>query len=134
MKKILIYLLLVIVGIVGFFSYVEIQKSFKENKLIKVGVSQIVSHVGIDDVRRGIVAGFLANGYKEGENIIFDFQNAQGDSSVNQSIAQKFANGNYDVLIPIGTQSSQAIKNLIQDKPIVFAAVTDPVTSWIIKF
>lgn len=111
-----------------------IQKSPSTNpKTVKVGVSQIVSHVGIDAVREGIVAGFANNGYKEGENIVFDFQNAQGEASINQSIAQKFANSDYDLFMPIGTQASQVIANLIKNKPIVFASVTDPVTAGLVK-
>ena len=102
-------------------------------KVFKVGIVQPISHPGIDVVRDGIVAGFATKGYKDGENISFDFQNAQGDASVGQSIAQKFANSDYDLFIPIGTQSSQSLANLIKDKPIVFAAVTDPITAGLLK-
>lgn len=133
MKKNIIFLILILV-LVGIFTFYFNQKKSNNNeKIIKVGVSQIISHVGIDDVRRGIIIGFANNGYREGDNIIFDFQNAQGEASINQAIAQKFANSDYDLLIPIGTQSSQAIKNLVQDKPIVFAAVTDPISAGLLN-
>lgn len=101
----------------------------KQAKVFKVGIVQPISHPGIDVVRDGIVAGFESSGYKNGKNIIFDFQNANGDANVGQSIAQKYANGDYDLFIPIGTQSSQSLANLIKDRPVVFAAVTDPVTA-----
>lgn len=123
-------LVLIVIGVLVLNSQ---KNNPKEAKIVRVGVSQIVSHVGIDAVREGIVAGFVANGYKEGENIVFDFQNAQGEASINQSIAQKFANGEYDLFMPIGTQASQAIANLIKDKPIVFASVTDPVTAGLVE-
>lgn len=132
MKKILIFTL-VVIATIGVLIFVARQKSSKNKKVFRVGISQIISHVGIDAVRNGIVAGFEAKGYKNGENIFFDFQNAQGETSINQSIAGKFANSNYDIFIPIGTQASQALVNLIKDKPIVFASVTDPVTAGLVK-
>lgn len=105
----------------------------KPIRVLKVGIVQPISHPGIDVVRDGILAGFETKGYKNGENIIFDLQNSQGDANIGQSIAQKFANSDYDLFIPIGTGSSQSLANLIKNKPIVFAAVTDPVTAGLLK-
>jgi len=102
-------------------------------KKVTIGVSQITSHVIFDTIKTGIIAGFEKAGYKEGENIVFDFQNAQGDSATNTAIAQKFANSSYDLFIPFGTSSSQALVNLIKDRPIIFASVTDPVTAGIVQ-
>src|SRR3989338_3209368 len=107
--------------------------SLDTSKTIKVGVSQITSHAVFDDIKSGIIARFAEAGYKEGENIVFDFQNAQGDNSTNAAIAQKFANSGYDLFMPLGTQASQAVANLVKDKPIVFGAVTDPVTAGLVK-
>lgn len=131
MKKSWIIVVALVVVIIG--AYLLLSTKNNNPKVVKVGVSQITSHVGFDTIKNGIIAGFAANGYKEGENIIFDFQNAQGEASINQSIAQKFANGDYDLFIPLGTQTSQAIANLIKDRPIVFAAVTDPITAGLVK-
>jgi len=131
MKKIITFLFIVIAS-VSVFIFITRYKSSNNKQILRVGISQIISHVGIDAVRDGIVAGFEAKGYKNGENILFDFQNAQGETSINQAIAGKFANSNYDIFIPIGTQASQALVNLIKNKPIVFASVTDPVTAGLV--
>jgi putative ABC transport system substrate-binding protein len=137
MKKSFARFFLIALPVVGliFFFYLKLNKSenLQQAEVFKVGIVQPISHPGIDIVRDGIVAGFAANGYKDGENIIFDFQNAQGDISVGQSIAQKFANSDYHLFIPIGTQSSQSLVNFIKEKPIVFASVTDPVTAGLLK-
>jgi len=132
MKKTLAFALITTVAIAIFILIVR-QENSKNKKTFRIGISQIISHVGIDDVKNGIVAGFEAKGYKNGENIFFDFQNAQGETSINQSIAEKFANSNYDIFIPIGTQASQALINLVKNKPIIFASVTDPVSAGLLK-
>lgn len=129
MKKYLLSLLILIILIFGGILFNFSNKS----KILKIGIFQPISHPGIDVVRDGIVAGFAANGYKNGKNIAFDFQNGQGDSSISQAIARKFANSDYDLFIPIGTQASQSLVNLIKKKPIVFAAVTDPISAGLLK-
>jgi putative ABC transport system substrate-binding protein len=124
-------LLVVLLGLFIAFTYTH--KKVLSNKVYRVGITQPISHPGIDIVRDGIVAGFAAKGYTNGKNIYFDFQNSQGDASTGQAIAQKFANSDYDIFMPIGTGSSQSLVNLIKSRPIVFAAVTDPVSAGIVK-
>lgn len=132
-KKLVAIIVIAIVVLGGWMALSKNNKDVGSVKQIKVGVSQIISHQVMDDVLAGIKIGFEKAGYKEGEGIIYDVQNAQGDSNTNVSIAQKFANSDYDLFMPFGTQSSQAIANLIKDKPVVFAAVTDPITAGLVK-
>ena len=126
MKKIWLVILLIVIVAAGVWAAAGFKRGLGP-KTIKVGVSQLMTHVALDAVRAGVVAGFEKAGYTNGKNIIFDFQNAQGDNSTNAAIAQKFANSDYDLLIPLGTQAAQAVANLVKDRPIVFGAVTDPV-------
>lgn len=133
MNKTLIAVLVIVILVIGAWMISGFKNSLDTSKTIKVGVSQITSHAVFDDTRAGIIAGFAEAGYKEGENIIFDFQNAQGDNSINAAIAQKFANSDYDLFMPLGTQSSQAIAHLIKDRPIVFGMVSDPVSAGLVK-
>jgi putative ABC transport system substrate-binding protein len=130
MKKTWIAVLVLVVLIVG--AYLVF--SPKNNpKTVRVGVSYITSMSAIEDVKNGIIAGFKTAGYEDGKNVVFDFQNAQGDMSVNTAIAQKFANGDYDLFIPITTPSAQALANLIKIKPIVFSTVSDPISAGLVK-
>jgi len=136
MKKVFPFFLLVFLLLFGVVIYIKRTNSEiipSQEKVFKIGISQPLSHPGIDIVRDGILAGFEENGYKEGVNVSFDIQNAQGDATVAQSIAQNFSNSDYDLFIPIGTQPSQALVNLIKNKPIVFASVTDPITAGLIE-
>ncbi len=132
-NKWVVWLLIVVVVLGGiWFVWKDNQKASSVTGPIKVGVVQITSHPVFDMINEGIKEGFAAEGYVEGENISFDIQNAQGDNSANAAIAQKFANSDYNIFIPLGTPSSQAVVNLIKDRPIVFGAVTDPVTAGIV--
>ncbi len=135
MKKpwiIVIVLLIIVVVYLGLKNQSATDNKMKK-ETVKIGVSQITSHAVFDEIIKGIKSGFEAGGYKEGENITYDFQNAQGDNTINQSIAQKFANSDYNLFMPLGTPASQALVNLIKDKPVVFGAVTDPVTAGLVQ-
>jgi putative tryptophan/tyrosine transport system substrate-binding protein len=133
MNKTWIAIVVIVILAVGGWFIFGSKNKLNTPKTIKIGISQIISHPAIDAVRLGIVDGFAKAGYKEGDNVVFDFQNAQGDNSTNVAIAQKFSNEDYDLFIPISTPSSQAIANLIKSKPIVFSAVTDPITAGLVK-
>lgn len=134
MKKTWIVVLIIAVIAIGSWIIFGYKNSFLNNsKIIKVCISQIISNPSIDSIKNGIYSGFTKAGYIEGKNIVFDFQNAQGDMSVNQAIAQKFANENCDLIIPISTPSAQAVANLIKKRPIVFSAVTDPISAGLLK-
>lgn len=130
--KITVGAVIAIVAIWGGYALLN-SKSNTNTKTVKIGVSYITSMSAIDDIKNGIVAGFKTAGYEDGKNVIFDFQNAQGDSSTNVAIAQKFANSDYDLFISITTPSSQALANLIKTKPIVFSAVSDPISAGLLK-
>jgi putative tryptophan/tyrosine transport system substrate-binding protein len=133
-KQALIGVVVVVVLALGAYAIWGDTDSNKPNsdKVVRVGVSQITSHAVFDEINQGIKDAFKKAGYEEGKNIEFDFQNAQGETSANSSIAQKFATGNYDLIIPLGTPSSQAVVNLIKDKPVIFGAVTDPVSAGLV--
>lgn len=114
MKKILLFMLMVLCIACG---------KEKESR-IKIGVTQIVEHQSLDDVRQGVVDSLKANGYGE-DKIEISYKNAQGDFGTAQIIAQEFKNTS-DIVVAISTPSAQAAVNNIKDKPIFFAAITNP--------
>lgn len=73
-------------------------------------------------------------GYTEGVNIKYSFGNAQGDNSVSQSIAKKFVNDNCDMIFAITTPTAQVCAQVIKgtDIPLVFGAVTDPISAGLV--
>jgi putative ABC transport system substrate-binding protein len=93
----------------------------------RVMVSQIVEHPALDACRNGLLQGLKDAGYKEGDNLEFTFQTAQGQTAVAAQIAKQFVGENPDVLVGIATPTAQALANATKSIPIVFSAVTDPV-------
>ncbi len=87
-----------------------------------IGVSKLLSHAALDAVEQGM-QDYLAT---TGLPIRYDFQNANGDISTSASIAQQFDSENCDIVVGIGTATAQALANVFTDRPVLFAAVTDP--------
>ena len=104
-----------------------------KNKLIKIGITQIVQHPALDASREGFLEGLKEKGYVDGENVEVDYQNAQGDGQTSQTIAQKFTSDKKDLILAIATPSAQAVYNTTKEIPTVFTAVTDPVSAEIAK-
>lgn len=99
----------------------------------KVGIIQIVEHPSLNTIRESIIEELAVQGYKDGENITIDYQNAQNDQSNLKTIAQKFVNNKYDLIIAIATPSAQAVVSETKDIPVIFSAATDPVGSGLVK-
>lgn len=121
MKKLFILLLVILVTACG----------TEKQKKIEIGITQIVEHPSLDDVRKGIIDALKANGYDENK-ININYKNAQGDFGTAQVIAQEY-NNKSDVIIAISTPSAQAAANNIKDKPIFFSAITNPESAGILR-
>jgi putative ABC transport system substrate-binding protein len=94
-----------------------------------VGVTQIVEHPALDAVRDGFKEALEEAGFKEGEDVVYDLQNAQGDFNNAISIAQKFKDDKVDMILAIATPTAQAALQVNQEIPIIISAVTDPVAA-----
>lgn len=104
-----------------------------DKKTYKIGITQIVEHPSLDEVRRGFIAALHDNGFIENDNLKLDTQIAQGDASNNISIAQKFAADKKDLVLAISTPSAQAAAQVMKDTPILFGAVTDPLGAKLVQ-
>lgn len=93
-------------------------------KKVKVGIVQLAEHVALDKATQGIKDALAEGGFKEGENIEIDFQNAQGDQSNLSTIADRFASEKCDLIFAIATPAAQAVAGKITDIPILATAVT----------
>ena len=122
-KKGLLALLVLALGVTA--GCGEQSSGSKEKKEAKVGIVQLVEHSALDAANKGFVDGLAAGGYKEGENLKLDKQNAQADQSNLQTIAQRFVNGHMDLICAIATPAAQTVANATRDIPIVGTAITD---------
>lgn len=90
-----------------------------------IGVSQLVSHASLDAALKGFEAGIEESGL----DITLDVQNAQGDQATANTIAGTFASGDYDLVLAIATPAAQAAAQAVTNVPVLFTAVTDPVSA-----
>jgi putative tryptophan/tyrosine transport system substrate-binding protein len=105
----------------------------KQEKTVKVGITQLVEHPSLDAAREGFIEALKDAGYEEGKNLKLDYQNAQGDMNNNASIAQKLISDKNDVILAIATPSAQSVVNSTKDIPILFTAITDPVGAQLVQ-
>jgi putative tryptophan/tyrosine transport system substrate-binding protein len=97
-----------------------------DQKTYKVAISQIVEHSSLDATRNGFLDALKASGIEDGKNLKVDLNIAQGDPTNNLSIAQKISSADHDLVLAIATPSAQAVVQQVKNKPVLFAAVTDP--------
>lgn len=100
---------------------------------VTVAVTAIVEHPALDAARNGVRDALAAAGYKEGENLKFVFESAQGNPATAAQIARQFAGDEANVIVPISTPSAQAVVSATRDIPIVFTAVSDPLGAQLVK-
>lgn len=94
-----------------------------------IAVAAIVEHPALDAVRDGVQEVLAEAGYENGQNLRWQYQSAQGNTSTMAQIARKFIGDEPDVIIAISTPSAQTVIAATDSIPIIFAAVTDPVAA-----
>lgn len=109
------------------------QTGSKDKKSYKVGVLQLVQHPALDAANKGFIDGLKSKGFEEGKNVTFDQQNAQGDQSNLQTIAQRFVSNKDDLVCAIATPAAQTMANASKEIPIVGTAITDYKVAKLVK-
>jgi len=104
----------------------------KKDDVFYIGVCQYVEHAALDASYKGFIDALKEAGYVDGEKIKIDYQNAQGDQSNANTIADKLVNDNNDLILAIATPAAQAVANKTKDIPILVTAVTDPAYSGLV--
>jgi putative ABC transport system substrate-binding protein len=91
----------------------------------KIGINQLVQHPALDSATEGFKAAFADAGVE----VEFDEQNANGEQGTALTIAQQFASDDLDLALAVATPAAQAMARNITDVPLLFTAVTDPVSA-----
>lgn len=100
---------------------------------ITVAITAIVEHPALDAARDGVKAALADAGYKEGENVKFLYESAQGNPGTAAQIARQFVGEEPTVIVPISTPSAQAVVAATRDIPVVFTAVSDPLGAQLVS-
>jgi putative ABC transport system substrate-binding protein len=124
-SKLTIALVITIASIAGFFAVKSVQEH--KAKHYNIAIIKSVDHPALDMTADGIISE------SKKANIEVIYQSAQGDSALAHQIIQKFIQKKVDAIVPIGTTVTQVAAQKTKTIPIVFASVTDPIASGIVK-
>lgn len=94
-----------------------------------VAVGQIVAHPALDVLRSSLKEGLEQQGYVEGKNLQWTYENAQGNPTTAVQIGHKLVSLEPNVIVALSTPMTQAIATSTTEIPIVFGAVSDPVVA-----
>ncbi|HUX21503.1 MAG TPA: ABC transporter substrate-binding protein [Spirochaetia bacterium] len=130
MKRILLFsfLAVFVLAVSGVFAGGQTESSSAAPKKVLIGISKIVQHPALDAVEQGIQDELKA----EGVDAEYDLQNANGDINTAASIANKFKAEKVAVAVGIATPTAQALANALKEIPVVYSAVTDPVSAGLV--
>ena len=93
------------------------------DKVYHIGICQLVQHAALDKATQGFKDA-LTELLGE-EAVVFDEQNAQGDSQMCSTIANQFVASQYDLIMANATPALQAAASATSDIPILGTSVTD---------
>ena len=98
-------------------------QAIKNEKVYKIGVSQIVDHPALNAAKQGFKDALAKAGIKAD----YDDKIANNEMSNQTLIMQQFSSDKKDLVYAITTPTAQAAKNQVDKNiPLVFASVTDP--------
>ncbi len=89
---------------------------------LKVGIVQNVKH--LDQVVDGFKQGLSELGYADGTDVVYEYQNANGDSELAKTIAKEYIAQGVDLFLVVTEQAAKAVYAATQEAgveiPIVF--------------
>ena len=106
--------------------------SGSDSEMIKIGIMQFGEFEALQNANQGFQDGLAELGYKEGENVTFNYLSAAADTANCPTIADTLVNDGSDLILAIATPSAAAIKEKTSDIPVLFTAVTDPAGSGLV--
>ena len=103
----------------------------KDEKVYQIGIGQFAEHPSLDNCRYGFMEGLKDNGFVEGKNVKFLYENAQTDGGFCAQINNNFVSKKMDMIVAIATPIAQSAYAATQgnDIPVIFTAVTDPIAA-----
>lgn len=97
-----------------------------DSKTYTVGICQLVQHEALDAATKGFKDALTK---KLGDKVVFDEQNAAGDSATCATISNQFVSSNYDLILGNATPALQAAVSATSTIPILGTSITDYATA-----
>ncbi len=110
-------------------------KTSPGTKKYTVGIIQYAAHPSLDNCLKGLKDGLKESGLEEGKNLTIDFQNAQSDNGNSDLMAKNMVSKKYDMLLAIATPAAMSAYSAAKGTkiPVVFTAVSDPVSAQLVS-
>ncbi len=121
MKK-LVTIILIAAITAASFTVLSANGTVEDDGRLQIGISKLMVHPALDSIEQGI-KDYLED---SGIEAVYETQTANGEISTASSIAQLFQTEGKDIVVGIATPTAQALANVFQDIPVVYATVTDP--------
>jgi putative ABC transport system substrate-binding protein len=100
----------------------------------RVAIFEPASHPAMDEIAQGYIDTITKN---SSADYTFKRYNANGNQTLLRALAEEIIQQNYDLVMTIGTNASKTVYELTTKKqlstPIVFDAVSDPVSIGLVK-
>ena len=97
-----------------------------DGKSYTIGICQLVEHAALDAATQGFEDALTE---QFGDNVKFDFQNAQNDSATCATIANGFVSAGVDLIMANATTALQCAASATSTIPVIGTSVTDYATA-----
>lgn len=98
-----------------------------ETTSYNIGIIQLIQHPALDAATKGFQDALIEKLGKE--NVTFDYQNGQGESSICATIVNGFVAADVDLILANATAALQAAYAATETIPILGTSITDYVTA-----
>ncbi len=105
----------------------------QDGNVIKIGVMQFGEFDALQNAYKGFKDGLAEAGYVDGEKIKINYLSAAADPTNCPTIADTLINDGSNLILAIATPSVSCIKEKTTSIPVLFTAVSDPVSSGILS-
>ena len=110
LKKVLSVVLLLIMVLMTACSSQSTASNGTQNEMYTIGIGQFAEHPSLDNCRKGFIEGLKDEGFVEGQNISYKYENAQTDGSIANQIYTNYVNNKVDLLMAIATPMAQTTR------------------------
>ncbi|MFH1182658.1 MAG: ABC transporter substrate-binding protein [Candidatus Moraniibacteriota bacterium] len=123
--------LIIVAGVVAWQRYI-IKQPIQGKKVFQVGLLQMAPVVSVN--MDGFRAGMDELGYRDGENVIYTYRDAQGDLDKLKVYAKELTDMKPDMIFVNTSPATLAIKDATQGTgiPVVFSMVADPLSAGLV--
>lgn len=132
MKKLLCLVLMVMLCACSSSSNESVVESEEDDLTYKIGICNYVDDVSLNQIIENIKERIYEYEDSDGIDVTIYEENANADAAVMNQIISNFMADDVDLYVAVATPVAITMQSMVEDKPIVFAAVSDPVSAGLV--